>query len=185
MSEVSEVLAFRAQWARRLDGALGSMNDTLGGPTRGVPTSEDVSWDSLRNRFLTVSAAALGLSFLTLQFDEPQQPGLIPWNVLLMSVGLLLASMAADWLIRYVVLVVTGVHHTADQLGGFSAAKQSGILRVRRGQVELAVVLAAVVVVVSRGPKLVKFLEKPAGIVGMGLLFFAAFRLIEFARANV
>ncbi len=93
--------------------------------------------------------------------------------------------MAAEWLVRYLVVVVTGVLNTADELGGFGAAKRSGVLRVRRGQVELAVVLAAVVVVVARLPKLVKFLEKPAGILGMGLLLFAVFTLVEFARANV
>ena len=166
------------KWQVRLNTAVGRLN-SVGQDGAELETG---SWDSLRNRSFTLSASALGLSFLTLQIDKPKEPDLIPWDVLLWSIGLLLASMTADWATRYLVRMITVALRFADRLGNLSG--HIGPMAAG-GRTLRAVPLAWVVIWAAWVPHLIKFLEKPAGIIGMVLVIFAAVRLIEFARANV
>ena len=176
--------AFNARWWGRLYGARSRMDGAISGVTP-FDANEGAFWEAARNRVFTLSASALGLSFLTLQIPEPEQPDLIPWTLLLLSVGLLLASMGAAWLARYLMGAVAAVYQWAGQLGRFAHTPNSGTCLLVGSRTALAVVLTLLVMAGSWTPAFVHTLEKPAGIVGLGFLIAAAFPLIEFARANV
>ena len=109
-------VAFNAKWWGRLYGARQRMEGAIGDATP-FDTGEGAFWEAVRNRVFTLSASALGLSFLALQIPQPERPDLIPWTLLLLSVGLLLASMGAAWLARYLMDVVSAVYRWAERLG--------------------------------------------------------------------
>ena len=169
-------------WVQRLRGAGGRMHNAIEGGSESA--GEPAAWNAFLSRVFTLGASALGLSFLSLQIDDAQRPELIRsvWTLLGFGVLLLLVSMVAGWLARYLTRGTNVIIGFAIRCGSLDF--QGTVLPVG-GRGKLALFLSAVAVAASWSPALVKLIEKPAALVGVGLLLAAAVPFITFARANV